>query len=95
VAIASGDFEPLPAYAAVRGIFLLFTEAHDDHGHLMDEAKLARYYEARDALHLTLETARGTMIPTQWIHIVDWGDLGREIDVHITDAAFWKEEYLS
>ena len=92
VAIAAGDFVPLPAYEAVRGIFLLFTEAHDDHGHLMDEAKLARYYQARDALQLTLETAQGQTIPTHWIHIVDWGDLGREIEVQITDAAFWNEE---
>lgn len=89
MAVAFGTFEPVPAYEVVRGIFLLFTDAHDEQGHLADKAKLARYYQTRDALRLTLETSQGRTISTNWIHIADWGDLGCEISVQITDPAFW------
>ena len=94
MAMAFGAFEPLPAYEAVRAIFRLFTEALPDGrrgANGADEEKLATYERARDALHLTLQTADGRLIPTTWIHIVDWDDLGREVEAHIPDTAFWQE----
>jgi hypothetical protein len=97
MAVAFGTFEPLPAYEAVRPIFQLFTEALGagaQGAHAVDEVKLAKYSQARDALHLTLQTAEGRVVPTSAIHIVDWGDLGREVEVHISDATFWQEHHL-
>jgi hypothetical protein len=95
--VAWGAFEPAPAYEAVRAVFQLFTEALPDGGppaNRADEEKLARYYRARDALDLTLQTAEGQVVPTTTIHIVDWDELGREVEVHISDLAFWQEREL-
>jgi hypothetical protein len=83
--VAFGDFEPLPAYEAVRPIFLLYVEAVDGHGLSVDEEKRARYFRERDALHLTLRDARGHIIPTDWIHIVDYGQEGRELEVKLSE----------
>jgi hypothetical protein len=60
------------------------------------QAKLTAYYQARDALNLTLVTTDGHFVSTSWIHIVDWGELGREVgeplEVHvqIDDETFWQ-----
>lgn len=57
MAVAVGDFEPLPAYDAVRHVFQLFIQAIPDssrHEQHTDEQMLAQYYEERDALQLTL-----------------------------------------
>jgi hypothetical protein len=92
--VAFGSFEPLPAYEAVRTIFQLFTEAEDARMRgdtALGKENLAAYNQASDALQLTLQTADGHVIPTSWIHIVDWADLGREVEVQISDTGFWQE----
>ncbi len=89
--VAFGAFEPLPAYQAVQSLFLLFTEAHEARTRgetMLAEERLAAYYRGRDALQLTLQTAGGQVVPTSVIHIVDWGELGRDIEVQISDSAF-------
>jgi hypothetical protein len=94
MAVAFGDFEPAPAYEAVRPVFLLFIEAIPDSSRReqrANEQKLAQYYQERDALQLTLQDADGHFIPTSWIHIVDFDDLGREVEAQISDTGFGAE----
>ncbi len=91
--MALGAFEPLPAYQAIQSVFLLFIEAEE--ARIRGEAALAAeqlttYYQARDALRLTLQTATGRLIPTSNIHIMDFGEeVGREVHVGILDPTFW------
>ena len=59
-------------YELVQPVFRLFSQAVPADGSPRDEAKLERYYAARDALDLTLENAAGERIPTSVIHIVDY-----------------------
>jgi hypothetical protein len=95
--VAFGAFEPLPAYHAVMPLFLLFTEVDEARRHgetALVEDQLTTYYDARGALQLTLQTAEGHVVPTSAIHIADWGDLGREVEVHISDPVFWQEHHL-
>lgn len=92
--VAFGAFEPLPAYQALRPLFLLFTEAEEARGRgetALAQRQLATYYQARDALQLTLQTAEGDVVPTSTIHIVDWSSLGYEVEVHISDPTYWQE----
>jgi hypothetical protein len=99
--VAHGDFEPLPTYDAVHSVFLLFIQAVDEgSGRAQgaqgaDEQKLARRYQERDALQLTLQDADGRVIQTSWIHIDDYGDLGREVSAQISDARCWDESASS
>jgi len=98
MAVAYGDFEPLPAYNAVRPVFQLFIQAVDEssgRAQGADEKKLAQYYQERDALQLTLQDADGHLIQTSWIHVDDYGDLGREMSAQISDASFWDESASS
>ena len=84
----------MPPYDAVRHVFLLFIQAIPDsvrREQHTDEQKLAQYYQERDALQLTLQDADGHFIPTSWIHIVDFDDLGREMEAQISDRGFWGE----
>ncbi len=90
--IASGAFEPMPAYEEVEAVFHLFTKAEDARAagdKVTIQSKLAEYYQARDALGLTLQGANGAIILTSVIHIVDFGDVGREVVAHITDRGFY------
>jgi hypothetical protein len=94
---AFGEFDPLPAYQVVRPVFRLFTEAEEARSRgetAAAEKQFASYYQARDALQLTLRTAGGHIVPTSVIHIYDWGDLGREVEVQISDPAFLQEHRL-
>ena len=94
MALAFGDFEPLPTYEDVRHVFQLFIEAIPDSSRREqrpDEQKLAQYYQERDALQLTLQDADGHLIQTSWIHIDDYGDLGRQMSAQIPDTGFWAE----
>jgi hypothetical protein len=98
MAVAYGDFESLPAYDAVQPVFQLFIQAVDessDRAQGADEKKLAQYYQERDALQLTLQDADGHLVQTSWIHIDDYGDLGREMSAQIPDARFWAESTSS
>ncbi len=92
--VALGAFEPLPAYDEVQPVFQLVVEAEDAHarGEMAQSEDIQfRCQQARDALDLTLQSADGSLIPTSFIHIIDYGDVGREIHAHITDPAFWME----
>jgi hypothetical protein len=94
--VAFGAFDPLPAYQSVRPLFLLFTQAEEARRRgetALAAEQLATYYQARDALQLILQTADGHVVPTSTIHIVDWGDLGHEVEVHISDPAYWQERH--
>ena len=93
--VAAGTFVPGPDYTQVQRIFRLFTESNaESSAEPTDEQMLARYYAAREALDLRLLDPRGREIGTKSIHIVDYsvelGPEAMEIDVTITDPAFWR-----
>lgn len=91
---AWGRFRPALGYELVQPIFRLFSEAVPmPGGEPRDRDKLARYHAARDKLGLELVNAAGKSIPTSAIHIADYtverGTDELELDVLISDAAFW------
>lgn len=90
---AWGQFRPGMGYDLVQPIFRLFSEAVPQDGGSRDEAKLARYHGARDALGLELVDAAGRPIRTTAIHIADYtnggGDGTIELDVLISDDEYW------
>jgi hypothetical protein len=90
---AHGAFRPGLGYDLVQPVFRLFAEAVPPDGERRDEAKLARYYKARDALPLELQDAHGERIATTTIHIADYraeqGAEALELDVLIKDDAYW------
>jgi hypothetical protein len=95
MAMAAGAFVPGPDYLKVQPIFRLFTESSaESSADPTDEAKLARYYAARDALGLRLMDPRGREIGTAWIHITDYsieyGPEALDIEVAIRDPGFWR-----
>jgi hypothetical protein len=98
---AWGSFRPGLGYELVQPVFALFAEAAPkDGGASRDNAKLERYYAARDALDLTLEDATGRPIRTTTIHIADY-DGGEshaaapELDVLIADDEYWQRRLES
>jgi hypothetical protein len=90
---AWGAFRPALGYDLIQPVFRLFSQAVPTDGSSRDEAKLQRYYAARDALHLTLEDAAGLSIPTSAIHIADYtveaGPSAIALDVLINDETYW------
>lgn len=96
--MAYGTFLPLEAYNRVRPIFRLFVQALRGNGRTPDNELLTQYYRARDALHLTLESERGTTIPTVSIHIIDmrgiWDSEGCAIEVWIRDPDFFDSDFF-
>jgi hypothetical protein len=93
--MAGGTFVPGPEYGNVRHIFRLFVESNaESSADFTDEDKLARYYAARDELHLRLLDPRGREINTESIEIRDYsveqGPEAMEIEVAISDPAFWR-----
>ena len=94
--VAAGSFRAAPDYSRVQHVFRLFAEAGGETSvEPTDEAKLARYYAARDALELELVDARSRTISTSTIHIADYsvegGPEAMELEAHITDPQFWKQ----
>jgi hypothetical protein len=92
---ASGEFRRGPGYELVQPVFRLFAEAHGEApGHQVDQAKLARYYAARDRLRLSLHADDGTAVPIEFVHIVDYtvehGAEALEIQVAAASPAAWK-----
>jgi hypothetical protein len=92
--VAFGAFEPGPGYELVRSVFLLFVAAYDPDWRTADQSKLEAYYRARDALGLTLETEDDRPIATSAIHVVDLDELGRELEVHVSDGVFWNAPHM-
>ena len=96
---AHGHFRPGIGYDLVQPVFRLFAEAVPRAGQaVQDEAKLARYYKSRDALHLELFDFAGRRILTSAIHIVDYtsDDAGKcELDVLISDVEYWERRSMS
>jgi hypothetical protein len=95
---AWGSFRPGLGYDLVQPVFALFAEAAPLNGASRDEAKLERYYAARDALDLKLEDATGRPIRTTTIHIADHeGPSGNvpELDVLIADDGYWQRRQES
>lgn len=93
--VASGPFRSGPGYELVQPVFRLFAEATGDAPTTpVDEAKLARYYAARDRLGLALQAPDGTVIPTQAVHIVDFTpELGADaiqVEVFTASAVAWE-----
>lgn len=91
---AWGAFRPGMGYELVQPVFRLFSEAVPAAGGSRDDAKLARYHGARDALGLELEDETGEPIRTSAIHIADYtddaGDGTIELDVLISDDEYWQ-----
>jgi hypothetical protein len=96
---AWGSFRPGLGYELVQPVFALFAEAAPRDGALRDNAKLERYYAARDALDLKLEDATGRPIRTTTIHIADHDPGNRtnvpELDVLISDDDYWRRRLES
>ena len=65
--IRGGRFEPGPAYAAVRSVFLIFAGAG------RDQQLAAEYFAARDALELQVRNRQGERMPVI-VHILDYAD---------------------
>lgn len=90
---AWGAFRPGMGYELVQPVFRLFAQAVPKDGSANDDAMLARYYKARDALKLELVSADGRPIPTSTIHIADYtveeGPNAIELDVLIPDDSYW------
>jgi hypothetical protein len=94
---AWGSFRPGLGYDLVQPVFALFAEAAPRNG-TRDNAKLKRYYAARDALGLSLEDAAGQPIRTTTIHIADYDDASSdapELEVLISDDGYWKRRLES
>lgn len=91
--VASGQFTPAHGYSRVQGVFRLFAKAQSEAGP-PDEGMLAKYYQARDQLGLTVETEAGVVVPTDIVHITDFRDeideSACEVEVHVTDPAFFE-----
>ena len=92
---ASGAFRPGPGYELVQPVFRLFAEAQGDGSEeAIDQARLTRYHAARDRLGLSLHTDTGTLIPTEFIHIVDFtvehGRDALELQVAVTSSRAWR-----
>ena len=91
---AHGRFRPGLGYDLVQPVFRLFAEAVPPSG-ARDEAKLERYYKARDALPLELQDTEGRPITTTTIHIADYsaergaGEI--VLDVLISDRGYWRQ----
>jgi len=92
--VALGRFDPAPAFELVRPVFLMQVEAMSQARESLDQTQLEEYWQAQDALLLTLQTEEGRIVPTSWINITDWSNLGSdepcEITAQIPDAAFWE-----
>lgn len=91
---ARGRFRPGLGYDLVQPVFQLYADAVSADGRTRDEAKLERYHRSRDALPLELFDSAGRRIATSAIHIVDHatqdsGPRERELDVLISDPAYW------
>lgn len=91
--LAYGDFTPSDAYQRVRPIFETYVRAMRQHAEDERLELLRAYYQARDALNLTLETEDGTIVRTAAIDIIDLRELtateDMEIEAQITDPAFF------
>lgn len=85
---AHGVFFPSPSYQEVQFVFRLYAEAGTSMADA-DGAKLAEYYRARDALNLSVVTAEGKLVPTEFVHIIDYSkELGEmAVEVIVTDLA--------
>jgi len=89
---AWGTFRPGLGYELVQPVFPLFAQAVPHDSETRDVTLLERYYKARDALRLELQDETGRTLRTSAIHIADYSDDGKtaELDVLISDAAYWQ-----
>src|SRR5438045_2750138 len=96
---AWGQFRPGLGYELVQPIFRLFAQAVPRDGTDRDQAKLERYYAARDALKLVLEIEDRVPVSTSSIHIADYsveeGPSAIELDVLIRDDGYWERRASS
>lgn len=91
---ARGKFRPGIGYDLVEPVFRLYAEAvPPGDGVVIDDTKLERYHNSRDALGLRLEDADGNVVKTSGIHIADYsrerGADARHLDVLISDERYW------
>ena len=87
--MAFGVFAPAPAFETVRGVFALFDQAARERVADEEDRLLAAYFQARDALGLTLVAEDGVTIATEWIHICGLEPDEYEVEVHVTDPSFF------
>lgn len=74
--VAIGKFHPAPRYDTVRPVFLKFADAlPTSSAESADSRALVDYYQCRDALGLSIRTALGEAVTTEWVHIEDFGDI--------------------
>jgi hypothetical protein len=84
---AAGVFRPGLGYELVQPVFALFSEAVPlPGGEPMDAEKLERYHAARDRLGLSLVDAAGHTVPTNVIHIADYGEDDLRLEVLLKRA---------
>jgi hypothetical protein len=95
---AWGALRPGLGYEMVQPVFRLFAQAVPRDGSAKNKEMLERYYKARDALQLQLEDTDGRIIHTSAVHIADYtveeGESALELDVLISDDAYWQRRRL-
>jgi len=76
--VVQGPFVPFQAYERVRAVFRLFAETQASGAQDTPE-KLAHYHGELDALHLSVSTADGRLIPIIAAHVEDYSvELGED-----------------
>ena len=80
--ILNGVFIPGPAYRDVEPVFRLFREAGTSVAD-MDEEKMRAYFDARDALGLSLVAENGQPLSVNTIHIDDYAEELGEYEVTV------------
>lgn len=90
-----GQFRPAPNYEKVRSLFQLISEALENK---TDEAVLARYFQERDTLNLSVVTTDGHEVQTVYVSIIDYslelGDDGYEAEFRVASADFFQDRRL-
>ena len=93
--VLTGPFRPGLGWDLVEPIFRLYAEATPGGAAgaagATDEAKLARFFKARDALGLELHDARGAVMPTRAIMVYDFRrEAGRDaLELEVIAGAGW------
>ncbi len=87
--MAFGAFVPAPGFEVVRGVFATFDQAACAGAIDEEERLLTAYYQARDALGLTLVAEDGATVRAEWIHVSAVELDEYEVEVQIIDPSFF------
>jgi hypothetical protein len=89
--VAHGRFHPTAAYSLVQPVFRMFAEAEGmSSADSSNASLLARFYEARDALRLTIHGPRGLLKSSSLLvrdYSVEAGPDALELEVRVEDLS--------